>query len=168
MRMTTIAVPALLWLVLAVSAPVHAGAQTELDHIVARVNNRIITNTDVEHARQLQLVADTASDDATRRCLEDRILVLTEIARVAPVAPAGDDELAERRSEWVARVGGSGRAAELLTAAGMSDPSLQQWFRDDVRIQSYLKRQFGAGPESDRAKAQADWIARLRQRAGLR
>ncbi len=168
MRITMIAGPAVLSLVLAVSLPASASVQTELDHVVTRVNSRIITRTDVERARQLQLVDDIASDDAARRCLEDRVLVLTEIARVAPVAPIGDDELAERRAEWVTRVGGSDRAAELLTDAGMSGPSLQQWFRDDVKIRSYLKRQFGAGAESDRAKAQADWLLRLRLRAGLR
>lgn len=143
-------------------------AQTELDRIVSRVNNRIITQSDIRQARLLRLVDDTSSDDSTRRALEERTLILSEIARVAPLPPGTDSDLATRRREWEASVGGAGRVPELLKQTSMNEASLDIWLRDDVRIQMHLKRQFGSLPEADRARAVSEWMQRLRQRAGLR
>ena len=143
------------------TAASRGGVQIELDRIVSRVNGRIITQSDVRQARALKLVDDTSSDDAARRALENRWLILAEIARGAPLPPASAGELAARRSEWQA----SGLADP--GSAGMADPELQTWLRDDLRIRAYLARQFGMLPESDRARARAEWLTRLRQRAEL-
>ena len=142
------------------------GAQAELDRIVARVNNRIITSSDVRQARTLQLVDDTSSDESTRRGLENRILILSDMTRLSGLPPTTDEDLSSRRRQWEARVGG--RGAELLGKAGMTEKGLNAWLGDDLRIQAYLQRQFGALPEAERERAVTDWIARLRQRAGLR
>jgi hypothetical protein len=155
-------------LVLLLAIPVVVQTQAELDRIVARVNNRIITRSDVRQARMLQLVDDTSSDDSTRRALENRILVLNDLSRSAGLPPTTGDELAARHRQWEARVGGRGRGTELLGEAGMTEKGLDAWLSDDLRIQAYLQRQFGALPEADRSRAAEDWIARLRQRAGLR
>lgn len=146
------------------SAP---GAQIELDRILGEVNSRIITQTDVRQARDLQLVDDVSSDATVRRALEERILVLGEITRSAPVVIT-DADVAGRRTAWETRVGGPDRARQMLASAGMSEAALQTWLRDDARIQAYLKRQFGVVPDSDRARATTDWLLRLRQRAGLK
>jgi hypothetical protein len=143
-------------------------AQAELDRIVARVNNRIITSSDVRRARMLQLVDDTSSDDSTRRGLEDRILILGDLSRSTALPPTTEEALAARHRQWEARVGGRGRGAELLGEAGMSEKGLDAWLSDDLRINAFLHRQFGALPDADRSRATADWLARLRQRAGLR
>jgi hypothetical protein len=142
--------------------------QAELDRIVARVNNRIITQSDVRQAALLGLVDEGSSDEAVRRGLENRLLILTEIARSAPLLPTTDDDLAARRAEWNTRVGGPARARRLLTEAAMSDAGLQAWLRDDLRIRVYLDRQFGNVPGAERPRAIAEWLARLRQRAGLK
>lgn len=147
--------------------PVRVAAQTELDRVVARVNNRIITRSDIERARRLQLVPDVSSDDAARRGLEDRTLILAELSRM-PLAQQGGDGEGISLADWEARVGGPARAAELLRDTQTTDASMQAWLRDDSRIQAYLKRQFSNVPDEDRGKATADWITRLRQRAGLR
>jgi hypothetical protein len=141
-------------------------AQAELDRIVARVNNRIITSSDVRQARLLQLVDDTSSEDSTRRALENRLLILGDLTRLSGLPPTTDEDLAARRRQWEARVGGQG--AELLQKAGMTEKGLSAWLADDLRIQAYLQRQFGALPEAERARAADVWVARLRQRAGLR
>jgi hypothetical protein len=168
MRITTaLALCGLCCLGLVVGTARRASAQIELDRIVARVNDRIITQSDVRQARLLRLVDDTSSDEAVRRSLENRLLILGEISRAAPLAPATDAETAARRAEWERLVGGGARLPALLDQAAMSEQSLQTWLRDDVRIQSHLKRQFGSVPDADRTKYQAEWIARLRQRAGL-
>jgi hypothetical protein len=144
-----------------------ATAQVELDRILGEVNSRIITETDVRQARALQLVDDVSSEASVRRALEERILVLGEITRSAPVVVT-DADLAARRGAWEARVGGSDRARAMLAGAGMSEAALQTWLRDDARIQVYLKRQFGVVPDTDRQRATTDWLLRLRQRAGLK
>lgn len=143
-------------------------AQTELDRIVARVNNRIITRSDIRQARLLQLVEDTSSDEATRRALENRILILSDMSRSTGLPPTTGDDLSRRRTQWDAKIGGSGRGRQLLGEAGMSEKGLDAWLGDDLRIQSYLDRQFGGIPEGDRRRAAAEWIDRLRLRAGLR
>jgi hypothetical protein len=162
---------AICWFALAVVSRAAAGAatvdaQAELDRIVSRVNNRIITSSDVRQARLLRLVDDTSSDESTRRALENRILILGDMTRLSGLPPTTDEDLGARRRQWESRVGG--RGAELLNKAGMSEKGLSAWLSDDLRIQAYLERQFGGLPEGDRSRAADDWIGRLRQRAGLR
>jgi hypothetical protein len=158
-------------LALAAAVPAEAAsrpAQTELDRVVARVNNRIITRSDVRQARLLRLVAHPESDESALRDLEDRVLVLADVARAAPLAPSSASDLEARRRAWEAHIGGESRGAALLREAGLSEAGLDSWFADDLRAEAHLNRQFGSLPEADRRKAIADWIARLRQRAGLR
>jgi hypothetical protein len=157
-----------LCLLVALAVPVVVHSQAELDRIVARVNNRIITRSDVRQARMLQLVDDTSSDENTRRALENRILILGDLSRSSSLPPTTDDELSTRHKQWEVRVGGRGRGTQLLGEAGMSEKGLDAWLSDDLRIRAYLQRQFGALPDADRSRAVDDWIARLRQRAGLR
>jgi hypothetical protein len=92
--------------------------------------------------------------------------MLTDMTRLSGLPPTTDEDLSSRRRQWEARVGG--RNAELLNKAGMTEQGLSAWLADDLRIQAYLQRQFGTLPEAERARAISDWIARLRQRAGLR
>jgi len=147
-------------------AVVSASAQTELDHIVSRVLNRIVTQGDISQARTLKLVEDTSSDDAVRQALENRILILSEMSRLAMPVAAPDSDLQQRRTAWEASLGG--QPAAWLAKAGMSENSLMAWLRDDVRIGIYVARQFSGVPDADRSKAQAEWVTRLRQRAGLK
>lgn len=155
---------ACLWFVVSIAPP---APQTELDRIVARVNTSIITQSDVHQARVLALVEDASSDETVERALEDRLLILREMAHAAPVIVA-DADVAARRAAWEPRLGGAARATAALAAAGMSDGALQVWMRDDARIQAYLKGQFGTLPDAERARTMAEWITRLRQRAGLK
>jgi hypothetical protein len=141
--------------------------QVEVDRIVAHVSGRIITQSDVRQARTLRLVDDVSSDAACQRELEDRWLILGDMARGAPIAPPSDAEIATRRVEWSAGVSRDGNVAGALARNGMSEAEIVLWLRDDLRIRAYIKRQFGMLAEGDRAKATSDWIARLRQRAGL-
>jgi hypothetical protein len=154
-------------LALAAFAPL-VRAQTELDRVVARVNNRIITRSDVRQARLLQLVEHAGSDDTTLRDLENRVLILGDAARSAPLAPTSADDLDQRRRQWEARVGGPVKAVRLMAEFGMSEAALTSWLGDDLRMQAYLQRQFGSVPEAERARAIEDWVDRLRLRAGLR
>lgn len=148
-------------------APVAAEAQVVLDRIVSRVDGRIVTQSDVERARRLKLVDDPSSEESARLGLEDRLLILAEIARLPPLA-ASEQDLGARQAEWESALGGGQAAAAALADVGMSEGELRAWLRDDVRIRLHLRRQFGQVADADRSRVVADWINRLRQRAGLK
>ena len=150
------------------SAAVVPGPQVEVDRIVVRVAGRIITQSDIRQARTLRLVDDPSSDEACRRGLEDRWLMLQEMARAAPIAAPAGAEVSARRTEWERGFGGAAEVGRLLAESGMSEEDLQTWLRDDLRIRAYLRRQIGMLPEADRARATSERIARLRQRADVR
>jgi hypothetical protein len=148
-------------------APLALPAQVELDRIVSRVDGRIVTQSDIRQARALKLVDETASDEATQRALETRLLILHELDRAAPLPPSSPADLEARRAEWSSSVGGAGQVPGLLGQGGMSEGDLERWLRDDLRIRAYLRRQFGMLGDADRSRAMGDWLARLRQRADL-
>ncbi len=157
--------------ILALGVGRESSAQVEIDRVLVHVNGHVVTSSDVRQAKLLQLVEGGDTDEAVQRALEDRILMLDEVTRSASTTPhevPGEAELAAHRREWEGRLGGSARSAALLKQAGMSEASLQAWLRDDLRIRDYLSAQFGSLSAPDRAKATADWLARLRQRAGLK
>jgi hypothetical protein len=163
-----IAAAALLWLGLNVSALEAEAVQIELDRIVSRAGGHIITQSDIRRARALRLVDDVSSDQAVQRALETRLLILSELDRAAPLGGITPADVAARRAEWAASLGGSDRIGALLAPNGMTEGELEAWLRDDLRIRAYLNRQFGMLPQGDRQRAVDEWIARLRQRAELR
>lgn len=143
-------------------------AQVELDRIVSRVGGRTITRTDVEIARALRLVADTSSETATQRALENRLLALGEVSRLQSAPPVSDEALAARRTAWEAAAGPADVRRRLMATYELSDADLASWFRDDLRIEALLGRQFGLLESTERERVVAEWYNRLRQRADLR
>jgi len=119
-----------------------ASAQTLIDRVIVRVNDDIITQSDVTQARLLRLTpAEAVADNSILDALINRRLMLAEIARFPASEPAAA-ELAARRQEWQATLGPQANVAELLRRAGMTEALLEGWLRDDVRIQAYLERRF--------------------------
>jgi hypothetical protein len=144
-----------------------ATQQAEIDRILWNFNGAIITTTDVWQARQLKLVpAEAATDDQVLRALQNRQLMLIEIRRVPPPAPAANDVAAHRR-EWETTLGSGVDVRALLAKSGMSEKTCDGWLTDDLRIRAYLHERFGMLPESDRATRTEEWLRGLRQRAGL-
>lgn len=144
-----------------------AFAQVELDRVLVRIGSSIITRSDVRQARMLKLVPENSNDETTRTALENRLLILNEVNRGAPLDPVTDGDLGARRREWEAGLAAP-NLAESLSQAGLSEAALQAWLRDDCRMRAYLARQFGPLQEAERARAMSDWLQRLRVRAGLR
>ena len=162
--MRTLLAPVVL---VAAAVPGIAGQQAaEIDRILWNFNGAIITTTDVWQARQLKLVADASTDDQVLRALQNRQLMLLEIRRVPPPAPAATDVAAHRR-EWEASLGSGVDVRTLLGKLGMSEKTCDGWLTDDLRIRAYLRERFGMLPESDRAARTEEWLRGLRQRAGL-
>ena len=93
-------------------------------------------------------------------------LVLVEVSHVTlPATPSGD--IAARRRDWEASMGGGANLPQLLDRAGLSEQGLQSWLRDDIRIQLYLAQRFGGVPEGERPAEIGRWLATLREHAGL-
>jgi hypothetical protein len=136
-------------LVVLMTAPGVATAQTVLDRIVARVNATIVTQSDVRQAADLKLVPADARVDrvVAERALTDglvnRILILAEIARYPPPDPSVE-AIAAARQQWAAQFDTKTDLPGLLARAGTTDAALQAWLRDDLRIQAYEDRRFAA------------------------
>jgi hypothetical protein len=159
---------ALVWLLAATfgGALPASAQQTEVDRLLVRVYGAVITQSDVRQARALKLVSDTGSDEATQRGLENRLLLLRELAGAASGQGPGDDAFAARRRMWEQAMGGD--AGAQLSRYGMNEASINAWLRDDARIDAFLRQQFGEPGGSERERALSNWVDRLRQRAGLR
>lgn len=153
--------------VFAAPAPASAQAPVVIDQILSRPYGEILTQSDVWQALTLGLLPATASaPDAALRALENRRLMLREVNRLPPPEPV-DAGIAARRAAWEARIGAS-IAPGLLAQVGMSDTALHTWFRNEIRIETYLAQRFAATSEADRPAAVEAWVNLLRDRAGLR
>jgi hypothetical protein len=149
-----------------------AAWQVTVDRVLRRINGEIITLSDVRQARTLKLYGSAlgsgdASDAAILRELENRVLVLAEVARAALPDPTGA-ERAARRAAWERSLGAGADAAALLERHGLTSAGLDDWCRNDLRIDRYLTERFKAVAEPDRARAIGQWIDGLRARAGLK
>jgi hypothetical protein len=118
-------------------------AQQVIDRVVARVDTDIITQSDVQAAVGLGIVAKP-DGDALQPSLDrliDRRLMLIEVQRFPPPEPTAaaiDAELAAIRM----RVGSA--LPRLLETTGLDEIRLRDIAREDVRIRAYLDQRFGA------------------------
>lgn len=151
--------------VVACVSPAVAGQTTiELDRTLERVHGTPIMSSDVRQARLLRLLPESGADDRTiQTALENRLLILSEVARMRPPEPTAA-AIAGRREAWVATWPNPGDLQTLMTRTGTSDQALSGWFRDELKISAYLDQRFGSQRD---AKRLADWIADLRRRANL-
>ena len=85
------------------------------------------------------------SDEAILTELQNRVLMLAEVARGQTSEPTAD-QIAERRRDWEQALGAGAGLDALMARAGMSARDLQGWLRDDLRIRNYVDQRFGALP----------------------
>lgn len=120
-----------------------AVAQPELlDRTLALVGGQPITLSDARAAIALGLIDDGKGSlaEVTTR-LVDRELVLREVQRYAPPAPAEsvvDTRLAEIRQRL------AGSLNTILETHGFTETRLRAWVRDDLRTQAYLAQRFAS------------------------
>jgi hypothetical protein len=124
-----------------------AGAQgVVIERTLAIVAGQIITLSDVTTLRELGLIEVGAAEDpvaAGARRLIERALILREVERYAPGAPAEaevDARLAAIRDRYESALD----LARVLEAGGFTTARLRAWVRDDLRIASYLAQRFPA------------------------
>lgn len=154
----------------ALAMPARAAGQTPvvIDQILSRLYGEILTQSDVWQAITLRLLPATASSpEAALHALENRRLVLREVNRLPPAEPA-DVEIAARRAAWETRAAPGNGLPALLVRFGMTEAALRTWFRNELRIETYLDQRFAATSEADRPAAIEVWVGLLRDRAGLR
>lgn len=148
------------------------GARAEIiDRILATVDGRLITLSDVTAALRFGFVEPPPGSDPVRFALDrlvERELMLTEVDRYGPPEPSAaaiDAAAAAVR----ARFGSPSQLAAALAQAGLAEDHLRRRLRDDLRIRAYLDQRFAAlGQPSDRERREVlerEWIAGLRRRA---
>jgi hypothetical protein len=118
-------------------------AQPELlDRTLALVGGQPITLSDARGAIALGLIDDPKASiaDVTTR-LVDRELVLREVQRYAPPAPA-ESAVEGRLAEVRKRFGDS--LTRILAVHGFTEARLRAWIRDDLRTQAYLAQRFAS------------------------
>lgn len=131
-----------------------------LDRTLALVGGQPITLSDARAAAALGLIDAQQGSlaDLTAR-LVDRELVLREVQRYAPPAPA-DSVVETRLAEVRQRLGGS--VAKILADHGFTEIRLRAWIRDDLRTQAYLAQRFASASMPSDAEVAAVYT---RQRA---
>jgi len=142
-----------------------------IDRIMAVVSGQPITLSDVTAARQFGLVpvpSGTADPIAyTVDRLIERTLTLAEVERFQPPEP-DPVEMTLRVDELERRAGSRAAFEKALANVGMTHDQLRRYFRDDLRITTYLNQRFGATTaEAEREAAIKTWIAELRKRADV-
>lgn len=123
-----------------------------LDRVLATVEGRVITLSDVRTAVRFGLVAADSPADVMTASLDrliDRLVILSEVERYAPPEP---DPAAIREGVAAirARLGSDEAADAALRVAGLDNAALTQWARNDLRIAQYLRERFaGAADPSE-------------------
>lgn len=139
-------------------------AQELIERTLALVGGQAITLSDARAALAFGLVAAPAAGDpipAVTAALVDRELVLREVQRYAPPAPA-ESAVEARLEEIRRRFPEPGALARALDRHGFTEYRLRTWVRDDLRTQAYLAQRFASASTPTDAEVSA---AYLRQRA---
>lgn len=130
--------------VLAVLLAMPGGAQV-IDRVLAVVDGRLVTLSDVRVSTALGLIPADEVSVAADRWIE-RLLILQEVDRFAPPEPPAA-EIDGRLARALASPGTSARLTEL----GVTEDWVRRWVRDDLRIESYIEQRFAGslepGPE---------------------
>jgi hypothetical protein len=148
------------------AAPV-AARQVELDRTLQRVYETPIMASDVRRVRMLRLTSSAGgSDEEVLTVLENRLLVLREVARGAVAEPSAV-MIKSRRDAWASAWPPGTDVTALMARSGMTDQALNGWFRDELIIETYYDQRFGQANDARRAERIAEWTRDLRRRANL-
>ena len=152
---------------LALAAPVLRAQQVEMDRTLERIYDSVVTTSDVRQVRILKLAEGSADTDAAAQtAIENRLLIMRELARGTVAEPA-PDRIAEKREAWRKTWPASTDIPALLARAGMSAQALDGWFRDELKIEAFLALRFPQIADSRRSERINAWISDLRHRANL-
>lgn len=139
-----------------------------LDRTLALVGGQPITLSDVRAAIELGLVdgATSSVTEMTNR-LVDRELILREVQRYAPPAPA-DSAIDARLIEISQRFASPIAFMKVLETHAFTEARLRAWVRDDLRTDGYLAQRFASAETPERRRELVvDWLSDLRRRTDV-
>jgi len=116
-----------------------------IDRVLASVDGRLVTLSDVRVTQTVGLVDAATTEQALDRWVE-RLLILQEVDRFAPPEPAAA-AVEERVSAALGKLGTEEAAARRLTDLGVNREWVRQWVRDDLRIKAYIEQRFSGALE---------------------
>ncbi len=116
-----------------------------IDRVLASVDGRLVTLSDVRVTMATGLVEEATVEQALDRWV-DRLLVLQEVDRFAPPEPAASD-VDSRVDAALARLGSADDVSRRLDDLGVSREWVRQWVRDDLRIAAYVEQRFSGALE---------------------
>jgi hypothetical protein len=148
-------------LVLLAGAAQAVRADEVIDRVLAVAAGDVITQSDVEAARDLGL--ETGPDILSR--LIDRSLMLAEVDRYAPPEPSA--EAVDHEVQLVQARFASGQAFDAaLARVGLDTKYLREILRQNLRIRAYISERFAVAEDQQRALVD-EWVAGLRRRATI-
>ena len=140
-----------------------------IDKILAVVGGQPITLSDVNAAREFQLVQPPPGTDPVAYTVDrlvERTLMLAEVERFQPPEP--DPIEMTIRVDALERRAGTTAFDRLLSVTGMTRDELRRYIRNDLRIETYLNQRFGANRDGgERQAAIATWMSELKKRADV-
>jgi hypothetical protein len=143
-----VAVAAALALSVAVTAPAQDG-EALLDRALATVEGRVITLSDVRTAARFGFVDTGGGADVAAVTLErliDRTLMLAEVERYVPPEPEAA-AVRERAYGIRAHFSSDDAFRSALRVAGIDESFVEEWARNDLRIERYLEERFAGAAE---------------------
>jgi hypothetical protein len=153
--------------ILVCAVPALRAQQVELDRTLERVYGSVVMASDVRQVRLLKLVdAGADTDAAAQAAIENRLLIMRELSRGTVPEPAAE-RIAEKREAWRKTWPASTAFPALLARAGMSAQALDGWFRDELKIETYVADRYPLTADPRRAERIAAWVNDLRRRANL-
>ena len=116
-----------------------------IERTLAMVGSQVITLSDARAAIRFGLLAGQSPADprAVTQQLVDRELMLREVQRYAPPAPA-DSSVEARMAEIRQRWSGASTWSTALAETGFTEVRLRAWVRDDLRTVAYLAQRFAS------------------------
>jgi len=132
-----------------------------LDRTLALVGGQPITLSDARAAIALGLVeADRSADPIPGVVgrLVDRELVLREVQRYSPPAPA-ESAVTAKLEEIHQHFSNAAALADVLDRFGFAETRLVAWVRDDLRTQAYLAQRFASASAPTDAEIAAAYNA---------
>ena len=127
-------------------APLAGGGAQVIDRVLASVDGRLITLSDVRVTDALGLLPGAPTVDQQLERWIDRLLILQEVDRFAPPEPPAD-QIASATAARLAALGTPEAASARLAALGVNQEWVRQWVRDDLRILAYRAERFAAAAQ---------------------
>ncbi len=126
-----------------------AGAQIDVDRVVAVVGTALVTQSDVRAIRTLRLLPldEDATDDEIAKLAVDRELMRSEVTRFA--TPEPEPQVVDAAlAQVMAGVGDANAVARALANCAMTPARLRAWIVEDLKIARHLDDRFAAAAAS--------------------